>query len=94
MTTKKTYIKGYKYWFSPKSLIRPTAIILENTLPYGNGRLEAMIIRELGTYHVMITDGYKCLKTIHGMKQDLKGVMNITHGWMQNATYETYSRME
>lgn len=94
MTTKKKYCKGYKYWYSPKSLIRPTAIILENSLAYGNGRLEAMIIRELGTYHVMITDGYKCLKTINGMKQDLKGVMNIVHGKMQEITHNTYAMLD
>lgn len=93
MITKKKYCKGYKYWFTRKTICHPTAIILENSLPYGNGRLEAMIIRELGTYHVMITDGYKCLKTINGMKQDLKSVMNIAHGKMQELTHETYSRL-
>ena len=94
MTKKKTYIKGYKYWFSPKSLIRPTRIILENQLPYGKGRLEAMIIYELGTYHVMITDGYNWVASINGIKTNLKAAMNIAHGRMQDITHKSYASLD
>ena len=85
---KKQYSKGYKYWFSPKSLIRPSMLVIENNLPFGNGHLEAMIICEMGSYHVLITDGFDYVASINGMKQSLKGVMNIVHGKMQAITEE------
>lgn len=82
----KTYIKGYTYSLSRKSLINPTMVVLSNKLPYGKGRLEAHIIYELGTFHLAITDGYKYLDTVHGMKQGLKGILNIAHGKMELIT--------
>ena len=85
-STKKRYAKGYSYYYSPKSLINPSMLVLENKLPCGNGRLEAIIILELGSYHLLITDGFKYVASVHGMKQSLKGVLNIAHGKMQAIT--------
>jgi hypothetical protein len=88
----RAYTKTYDYSLSPKSLIRPSMIVLSNKLPYEQGRLEAQIFIEHGTIRILITDGYKNLYDKSGFR-GLKQAMNIAHGWMQDVTYQTYSRL-
>jgi hypothetical protein len=83
---KKRYAKGYKYYFNRKSLINPSMLVLENKLLFGQGRLEAKIFLERGLYQLLITDGYTYVTYVNGMKQSLKGVLNIAHGKMQAIT--------
>lgn len=93
MSKSKQYTKGYNYSLHTGTLIRPSMVVLTNNLPYGKGRLEAQIFFFNGAIRVLITDGYKNLYDKSGFK-GLKQALNISHGWMQNATHKTYSRME
>lgn len=78
---KKQYSKGYNYELHTASLIRPSMIVLSNTLPYGKGRLEAQIFIERGSIRVLITNGFDNLYDKQGFLS-LKQAMNIAHGNM------------
>lgn len=88
----KQYSKGYNYYLSHKTLIRPSMVVLSNELAFGKGRLEAQIFFDYGTIRVLITTGFNNVYDKSGFRS-LKQAMNIAHGKMQDLTHETYSRL-
>lgn len=90
----KQYIKGYNIEFHRASLINKSHIVLSNELPYGKGRLEAVIRVVNGQITAYITDGYKYLTIEKSGYKSLKTALNIMHGKMQEITHKLYSRLD
>lgn len=77
---KKVYCKNFKYWIY-QSLFTHRTLVLENNGKFGVDRLEAQITYTNGCFNLVLTDGYRILKSLRSDK-GLKTLMNLAHGYM------------